>query len=339
MFWSPINTKEVLTDRYEICCIVSSACNKIPNWPQSCGKLLQTKAAVYVFICESLLGIFLHILLHIFIDSKTGKVYNRLVKSLSFGDFLFCVALLFLALSDVYFGLDYPIFDNYWRKSFLCYSVSTLVFISIIISLLSISLITLSRYFIVKKPFDARYKNPYFNISIVGIYIVFSCIFAIGVVLLYKFRTPDGLLPTRLCLLFGGKDLISTLVVSIITVLQLIMALMLPVFNILLIKNVCHQEHKLTEAVSVKHDKAKLMARMLVTCSIHILHWLSCSTLLILTLTLPQYPIQILDWMICVIKPTEILANPFIYGIWKKSHPSKDSSTALKTISLSHKIH
>ncbi len=276
---------------------------------------------VFVFICEGILGIILHILLHVFTDSATGKLYYRFVKCLSFSDILFCVALLALAFSDMNFGFSYPIFDSYWRKNFTCYCVSVLVYIGTTFSIWSVSFIALIRYYMVEKPLKARYKNPY--VWKFCICVVFSFVSAIGLALVNKFVVPEGQLPTRLCLLFGGTDLVSAIAASIVIVLQLFAAILVPTAYSLLTITVLKQTQNLTESSPEEQKHGKLRWHMLITCTTHMLHWMSYCTLLILTLTLPNYPTQVLDWMLCLVVPIEILTNPFIYGLGKKSNVLK----------------
>ncbi len=237
--FSSIQIKEIVTDRFEICCITLTVCKKIPYWPHSCGNLIKPKVMVCVFICEGLIGMILHILLHVFTDSATGKLYYRFVKCLSFSDILFCVALLALAFSDMNFGFSYPIYDSYWRKCFTCYCVSVLVYIGTTFSVWSISFIALIRYYMVEKPLEARYKNPY--VWKFCICVVLSFVSAIGLALLSKFVAPEGQLPTRLCLLFGGTDVLSTIASSIVIALQLFAAILVPTAYTLLTITVLNQ--------------------------------------------------------------------------------------------------
>ncbi len=307
----------IITDRYEICCITNTMCNAIPKWPHTCGQLIEKRANILIFLCISIIGINFNILLRIFTDSTSGKAYNRIVKSLSHGHLLFCTGLLILVFSDMHFGSHYSFNDHNWRMSFLCYSVSGLLLTSTFLCLFSINFIALSRYFVVTKPLDSNYKKPKFVLSRLIFGHIFCFAITVSILLSNRILTETGQLPTKLCFLFGNQTMSTFIMTCLVVSLQILSAFFLPIVYILLQISKTEQQGLLKSSTAGDVEK-HLKRKVAITCVIHLLHWLPCSFILILILSVRQYPVVILEWMLSSVTPIGIISDPFLYGLASK---------------------
>ena len=128
------------TDKYQHCCLVAKVgrCASTDDGFSTCESLLpkpSMKVTVYI------IG-FVGIAANIYVIAnriKYRKSHSELIVNLAISDALYSVYLTAIASMDFYFSGAYMLFDEMWRKSFLCQSLS---FLSLLSSQLSIVILT-----------------------------------------------------------------------------------------------------------------------------------------------------------------------------------------------------
>ncbi len=317
-----INIKAIFTDKYKLCCIkpqISTVCLNLPVWPNSCMRLIEDQFIRGCMWFVSVLGFILNFISCLIYRFKRTLIsenisYNVMGLSLVLGDSLMCLSLLIVVSADQYMRDNYVHLERNWRQHILCYSSSSLSFASNFISVFSIQLITITRYYIIKYPFEAisirTYRIPKLVciMDMTFILIGFGCTFA--------HTLTSSLMPNGLCVLIGGLDKSAIpFTVTLLTILsQTVAVIMIPTLYLLIIKELKQQRSELT-TLAAKTDISAGVSKTVIVSLTNILCWIPSSILLMLTLSWERYPLKILFWTTAIVLPLNALINPvtFVY--------------------------
>ena len=174
---SEVKVHLILTDDFQICCMiswVSSLCTAKPTWPSSCNNLLSTfslKMAAWSFgiliilcnlisVCNMLIAWF---------KVKVFKDYKTFVMVINFCDLAFGLYLVTLAIKDLLVERNYIEVDLSWRSSIICHALSFISFLAILISSVFLMVVSISRYRVIKYPFEKPFGRK--SLIIVKVYL------------------------------------------------------------------------------------------------------------------------------------------------------------------------
>ncbi len=149
--------------------------------------------------------------------------YDTIVMFQAFSDFLIGLHLLVIAGADMYFMETYIIHDIAWRTSGLCHFASTFSIFANLLSMYTLGFLSVSRLNITKNPLTTNIQRTgiIFKFLFIGIIIdiLIACILA-------TFTILSGLTqPLPLCVVFGLRGPITTIVSIIFGILQLVAAI------------------------------------------------------------------------------------------------------------------
>ncbi len=176
------NVAVISTDNFKICCVTDSKCEARPTWPYSCGRMLLTSITLTVFMwLAAIVGSFLNSVAAIFNfrdvkHAKSGVSYNYsiTVMGIVFTYVILSISLLVICIANTIYGENYFTYEYSWRSGGICYTNSFFSLIIYIMSCTSISFMALSRYYLVKKPFDTLFLSSTFVISCIVCMVVLN---------------------------------------------------------------------------------------------------------------------------------------------------------------------
>ncbi len=330
---------KILTESYKICCLESVIildCAAEPQWPNSCHRLFNDKAVRIMFWLVGILGCYLNFFSVIVGTEqetrhpneekkkagqqqqkpkkgkeKSKRVYGLIVKSIAFGDSLVCLTLLIIAGADEYIGKEYVQYDIIWKQHALCLISSMTYIASNLVSVFSLNIMAISRYSVVKLPFDSTYLRFYPVIFQLVVGVTLSTLLAGTLSIIYKLHVRSGALPSGLCLLIGNidKSFIPTMVTIFTLVSQGISVFSIPVLYTLLLFEIRKQDKKMADQSQGK----KSVSNAVLVSMTNIITWIPCVVMLTLTLAWEKYPFKMLIWMTAIILPLNAILNPFIF--------------------------
>ncbi len=216
-------------------------------------------------------------------------------------------------------GDHYLQFEWKWRKSPMCIISAALSIGSNLISVFSIHLITVIRYYVIKYPLRAKSLDTSGIRKCILLINICLILTALGLVVCHHIMSQSGLMPNGLCLFLGGMDKsVIPIIVTILTILsQGIPILLIPIFYILLLTELARQQVK-TKEMSYQHHKqdGTTNSAMIVALS-NLVCWIPSSVLLTLTLTWEEYPLKMFLWTTSIVLPMNALINPVIFVHYK----------------------
>ncbi len=307
---------------YKICCFVEQRSCKIrTSWPKSCGRLLENGSCRLIMWLLAVGGLLSNVVTLIStpfimdITKEAGYNYKSIVMMIAVGDVFSCISLVIIASADMFYKNHYILYESYWRGSVMCYISAVLIFLSNIMSCVSLVFLAISRFSVVKWPLNSHFlEKEFVKKWIVGI-IYMSCVMSVTTMLLYRFLSDSKILPTGLCFLLGNIDtsIIPLLVSILILVLQMASTLLLPILYLLL-----HIEQKtanlLVKSTSSKSGNRKTSVFISLT---NLICWIPCCIILIITFVWREYPFSVLIWATSIVLPMNAILNPFSLVYWK----------------------
>ena len=140
----------VISNNYHVCCIVplTISCNATQPWYISCSTLLPTfsiRLLLFIVVCLILFLNCVSLILHL----KTNIcAFHLIIISINSTDMLYGLYLMMLLIVDAIFQDSFIADESKWRESITCSVMFTLSLMFSIQSPLTISLMTLSRTFL-----------------------------------------------------------------------------------------------------------------------------------------------------------------------------------------------
>ncbi len=327
--------KVAITTDFHICCSVlfstegESVCTAEVIWPFTCSDLLGSKTlAIFVWVFSltilSLniisfnLGVcrlkkFTHIT-HNATFSEGKFCYELNITSLHAVDCLNGCHLLSLISASTYYGDTYIVYDILWREGLICNTVSAISLFSNVMSIYILGFLAVSRMLIIKFPFDKKgVNNPGFVMKVLSFGSFFLSIFAIISTVVTNSGSDQGqALP--LCVMYGVAGNIYTIITSIYGMIQLTAVILIPSIYIYVLQ-LLHSHDNLSmkdkSGRNTNFTKTVLLKLLLVNIS-NIICWLPSCIVLLLSLILGRYPIQLLFWVVLVLSPVNSILNPII---------------------------
>ncbi len=315
--------RAILTDSYKACCFkpsMGTTCDVKPDWPNSCGNLIKGTEAKTMIWLVGTLGLLLNSV-SIFptkINSVSGgKNHKLMVRNIAFGDTFLCLYMLSIAFVDSVYQGDYVQNDYSWRGSWGCFTSCALFITSHFTAIISMHLITISRYCIVKYPVDSKYLDQKFILSNVIIGFIVATCMSTCLVVLYKFLSPDGIMPTGLCLLIGNIDqtIIPILVTWLDILSQGIPIVTMPILYSLLIYEKWQSDKRRKALIGSRQRDSShgMIVRLILASFSNLVCWIASTVLLVLTFFWPEYPYPVLVWTTIIVLPLNSLINPFVF--------------------------
>ncbi len=249
---------------------------------------------------------------------QSGDSYNSVIVCLSISDILCCTSLLTIVIANEVFAYEYLQYEYAWRASFLCYTSSFLSTIANYLSLFTINLLTLSRYFVIKNPLKSRFNESHF---LTGICIVASMIISflsLSVIVSHFYITKSHQLPTGLCLLLGHiRNSLLPYIFTLCTITcQILSCLAIPIIYLLILNEIYQLKVDLGEINSTAGRPQNVTKSILVAFS-NLASWVPSSVLLCMTLVWDKYPYSLLIWTTMVIIPSNTVINPYVFVFFK----------------------
>ncbi len=326
-FFNVFKISTILTDSFKVCCIsvrFDTICNAKATWPNSCGNLLHDITSKFMIWIVATLGLLLNFTAILVMKIKTRQEnnYRAMIRSLALGDISLCLYLLSIAMSDGIFHGRYMENETKWRKSLACYSSCLLFIFSNLMSVFSIHLLTVSRYFIVKNPLNSRYLQGRFIFRLRVFGLILTIFTSFCLVLFQKLFSTNGSMPTGLCLLIGNidKSVIPSLVTWTFIFSEGIPIISIPLINGLLIyEKIKWDRHVNVMSYSKKNASKSVIIRLILASTSNLICWIASTVLLILTIVWERYPFSVLVWTTIIAMPLNTLINPFLFAFSKKN--------------------
>ncbi len=180
-----------------------------------------------------------------------------------------------------------------------CFASCLLFLFSNLTSIFSIHLLSISRYCIVTNPLNSKYLEETFilQLRVCGFLPIMSA--SVCLVLLQKFLSSSGSMPTGLCLLIGNVD--KTIIPSLVTWIFLfsegLPIVSIPLINGLLIyEKFKWDQHVKTMAHGMKNASKSLIIRLILASTSNLICWVASTVLLVLCMVWERYPFSVLVW-------------------------------------------
>ena len=145
--------------------------------------------------------------------------------------------------------------------------------------------------------------------------------FCVLITTLYRYLSPDGLMPTSLCILIGNVDASAfpTLVAILYTLLHSVSVITIPLINVMLIIEIKKSDKIMQHMRALGQKKYSLPIWKIISESVcNIIFWLSSMVLLLVTFLWKEYPFSILIWMVIFFLSYNVILNPFILVLYKE---------------------
>ena len=326
------------TDDYRVCCLMyftDTSCSTKPLWPQSCNFMLTTAVAKIITVCEFIM-IFLFDLVSLFkhisnlaigkwhlplITFRKSKLRKKCRKVSSFSivilfvitnDVLFGTHLAVLFYIDLYYGNSYVVYAKEWLKSLGCKILGFMLFFAILNSLFLLTLVAISRLFVVKFPFNSHFKSVKIFIRYVMGGIVCNVVCCIAVAYIYGFVEQNNLMPSPVCI-YLGETFKSPVVKNAtlgVAILQIFCFVITAVINVIIMDTLKNQNIK----KNIEAEQQVLIQVLLVTAT-NAICWIPSSILYLTSIVIETYPTSLIMWNVILINPVNSVINPIIFCI------------------------
>ena len=160
------NNAELEVSQHEICeCFVSSNIKNItcsasdPRSPYlTCNRLLADRALVAMMwlIGLNAIGGNVFVLVWKLKHGQKNKVQDLLLSNLAISDSIMGIYMVMIAIADVYFGIEFPMYSESWRSGITCRIAGGLSILSSEASVFFVTLISIDRFICVRFPFTTR---------------------------------------------------------------------------------------------------------------------------------------------------------------------------------------
>ena len=312
----------ILTDDWKVCCISKSMhglCQFNPQKAGVCMYLIGNSGAVAVTAIIALLGLVFNTISFVITRMKkskndAAKCYDLTVIGITIGDMFYCIALLIIFIANSVFQNRYIEKEIYWRGSVQCYIISTLYIASHLISFLTVNIMAVSRYSVVKYPFDSRFLERGFVIKLIVLSILMSVICSICMMMSHWLTSATHLLPNQLCRLLDGTE---SSVTGKIAHYLILATQFLPIISTSAIYFCLYQERKKSgkaiEGASDCKKESSTLTKGLLTSSFAFLCWIPGSIGLILVMFWTRLHFTLILWLNNLILPLNAITNPFTF--------------------------
>ena len=133
---------------------------------------------------------------------KTNAVrynYNITVMSITFSDLLICLALIIVAVADAVYFERYVENDTYWQSGVMCYAAAFMSNAANIMSCITLYFLALSRYRVIKQPFDTMFLEIRFVTRWIILISILCLLTSFGLVMAHRFISTEASCKGTIC--------------------------------------------------------------------------------------------------------------------------------------------
>ena len=322
-----LNMNFFLTSHFSLCCFASKnvKCSFKKPWYVSCSQLLLTWPTKFTFYCITLAILVTNIFsIYLVVKDKKGRhnksdttgVFNTIATVIGIVDITGSVPLFILWLSDLFFKSSFVLQRNQWQCSLLCFISGGINIHFVMASTFLHVLLSLTRYMVVKHPFDTKFKKSEFSVKLITIGYLSSLFLATLITIL--FWVIYGKMSTVYCSSFLDPSrtfiMTETLTFVIICIHFLAFLLNLAV-HIKLVVTVTRSEgvHSTTNCKR-SHNKPLIIQIICITCS-HMLCWISDMIIYLIIYFMKNYSMEMILHKLACISPLNSILIPIILGV------------------------
>ena len=328
----------ISTGDYRLCCIMKSKktiCLKEPKWPQTCSPILKDYTLKVFSLLVAILIIIGHfnVLVDVpFISPKTKKSFFKAMKKvLSLNDMNFGVYIIVIICKDYQYSLNYVIYDEEWRASYMCFALGILFMFTLLHSMFLLIIISISRLVAVTIPFNSHFKRLKITRRYLVTGLIFSILMCIIITCFYLVIEKKTSLPSSNCLFLGAR--LNSYTITTVTVTLCIMQIMVWISTVIMYIIIVKWHTKEIQKMTVQTAKSQQLKRQaLLAIFTHTICWIPSSAILIASIAMKTYPLTLLTWYAAVISPINSIINPIMFLNARLSFFSRQFSEESKHI-------
>ncbi len=314
------NEKELtylLADDPHLCCLVSrsAVCSANQVWFLKCGSLLLNKGLKGTFYIESSLIFLLNsVSLLVWLKSIKSKknVFTEIVVSLNTTDIAFALNLCVLWVFDLYFGNNFGLEEETWRKSYVCFTVLFAFVLCCISSPFIQALLTFQRLCAVLFPLKTYVKQK----ILAGKVVVFipTAFLPLSLMITLLVKHFEGTVLSVLCYPFVStvKDssailglTVCVFCVHIATILFMAVSYMEVYLKI--------KQSQMFVGKHISPNNLRLVLQLVTLLSVKILSWIPSGLIFLVLHSKDEYPLTIPAWTIICVTTLNPLITPVIF--------------------------
>ncbi len=306
------------SDDYHVCCVKPSAalCPSEKPWHFSCedlfpydSRLITTSVVCSLVLVLNMvaLGSALHPT-----DSKSGG-YNIIVSFINVNDLLCGIYFLVLLCAHAHYISVFVVIEKNWRGSYTCFTVFLISFLFGISSPVSLLLLSVSRLMVVLYPMDSQFKEKAFVTSVL-VFVSFPLI-GLSVLGTVLYIAVYAEVPFVLCLFTIDitKSIIITVLVVVVCVVQIMSCISICTIHSALVHTMVKTPTEKPLQRSKQSSSVSIIVQLVVLTLSCILCWIPSDTILILSVCLNNYPLDMLMWTSTVVVPFNSVVNPLVF--------------------------
>ncbi len=308
------------TENYHICCLIGQRknCGGERKWYDCCHDLLSHLNITITVIFLSIAILFFSITCIIFsrytTESQKGITgFELIVLAINFADLSFVSYFVSIWGAHLYYKSIFPIHEQNWRMSVLCYISHELVSNYSLLSPLLLIFSSFSRFVVVAYPMNTKFKQKGFVLKfLMNIFIHLEVIFLFLTVFLWIMNHK---LPFKLCFFFIDPEklsMVTNFVVWILFSCQILAVLLISLLHILLFVSLKESQRKIQQATNARNHSSLILQITTLTCS-NFLCWIPCNIIFLTAWFLDTYPIEMVMWATIVIMPLNSLTIPLVF--------------------------
>ncbi len=333
----------VQADHYSVCCLqIAQKCK--PHLTGSCKELLPTFALKTVFIsfaasvitlnCISFLGNIWNLSMKYYFNSKSGKPkrfawpYDYIVSCLHMTDILYGLYLLIIWFTDRSYNNSFAVMAASWGKSTLCTAAIFVVMLFSIFAPLLSAYLSLSRFVVVRYPFNSTFKSIKFTYQ--SLMILFSSAVTVSVLWVTIFKKICEI-AIGLCIPFAQSQfpcphIIHAITLAVFAFQTLVIAFMAILHGIIFLTLQTSKDFSAQNAASTFVVIVQIMSLSMST----IVCWIPSNIIFSTSLFLEKSSTELLTWTSGAILPLNSIINPVIVAVFLLRQSRKPKSTTVQ---------
>ena len=211
--------------------------------------------------------------LHFFGGDQTNRGYTLAVISVNVSYILCGIYLFVIRMTASYYQDTFPLLDESWRSSFMCFTAFCLIPLFSISNQMFIIFLTLSRFMAVCFPMNAKFKNEDFTRRCIKYMWLLPLSFSLTITITATFSY--GIF-TKLCLPFIDPTKLSTFIKILLLFIvstMFITSAIVSILHISIVKFVILSKQKLAQWKSSRQSVVHLVFKMAVLTSSVLVSW------------------------------------------------------------------
>ncbi len=303
------------TRDFHLCCLTSAAtfCNAPKPSYVSCSDLLPNDIfrVFYVLISASIILLTVtSIMLYKFQLSKNATTIIPIFINLNESLCGYYLSIIWIA--DLIYKNKFILQEAKWRSSAPCHVASGIFLMFNILDPMLLFHLSFSRFMIVIDPINSNYKASRFTLrSVLFLFIPTAIIITTTSLAIYLLQES---IPTSLCLYFvdPANFAWSTKVLTgLVTFVQFSATAGICVIHNLLVQG-AKKSKKLSKSKPTTWLTSLLVQLYLISLS-NILCWIPTNIIYIVSLTMSQYPTELIIWTAAALVPLNSVINPIVF--------------------------